>query len=98
FISQNAFSHFNPCIAEMHDACAGVALIYVKRADYYVFDSSLDYRICAWSSAPCCGARFQSNVQCGASRHARAEIAEALNLSVIATHFPMMPFRHHSIV
>src|SRR6266516_1990137 len=97
-ISQNALSHFDASISQLHDAFAGVARIYVSCADHHVFDSSLNYRISARSSAPCRRTRLQSNVQCGASRHTRIEIAEALNLSVIATRFPMMPFRYYSIV
>src|SRR5438876_5849044 len=97
-IGQNALSHSDARISQLHDASAGVARIYVSRANHYVFDSSLDYRIRARSSAPCRGARLQSNVKRGASRHTRTEIAKALNLSVIASCFPMMAFRHYSIV
>jgi hypothetical protein len=98
FIAQNVFSHFDARIAQLPDAFATVARIYVRRADHYVFDSRLDYRICACSGAPCRGARLQSNVQRGASRYTRTEITKALNLSMIASRFPMMPFRYYSIV
>jgi hypothetical protein len=97
-IAQNVFSHFDARVAQLHDTFAGVARIYVTRADHYAFDSRLDYRICACSGAPCRGAWLQSNVQRGASRYTRTEITKALNLSVIAPRFPMMPFRYYSIV
>ena len=42
--------------------------------------------------------RLQSNVQRSARWHGSAEIAEALNLSVIPARFPMMSFRYDSIV
>jgi hypothetical protein len=97
-IAQNVFSHFDARIAQLLDAFAGVARIYVTRADNYAFDSSLDYRVCAWSSAPGRGARLQSNVQCSASRHTRTEITKALNLGVIATRCAMTTFGYYSIV
>src|SRR6266487_2236923 len=75
-----------------------MARIHVRRADHYAFDSSLDYRTCARGSAPCGGARLQSDVQHGASRHTRTEIPKALNLGVTATRLPMVPFRYYSIV
>jgi hypothetical protein len=96
-IGQNAVSHSDACISQLDNSSAGVARIYVSRANHYVFDSRLGYRFRARSSAPCRGARLQSNVKRGASRHTRTEIAKALNLSVIATRLPMMPFRHYSI-
>jgi hypothetical protein len=82
----------------LHDAFARVVRIYVYRADHYVFNASADYRICAGSSAARCRARLQSNEQCGARGHGRTEIAETLNLSVIATRFPMVSFRYYPIV
>jgi hypothetical protein len=97
-IAQNVFSHFDARIAQLHDASATVARIYVRRADHYVFDSRFNYRFCACSGAPCRGARLQSNVQRGASRYTRTEITKALNLSVTAPRLPMMPFRYYSIV
>jgi len=97
-LSQNALSHIHTRISQLHDTFAGVPRVYVNRADNYVFNASADYRICAGSSAPCCRARLQSNEQCGARRHGRTEIAETLNLSVIATRFPMMPSGYYSIV
>jgi hypothetical protein len=97
-IGQYAFSHFDARISQLLDAFAGVARIYVSRADHHVFDSSFDYCVCARSSPPCRGARLQSNVQRGAPRHTRTEIAEAFNLSVIATRFPVVPSRYYSIV
>jgi hypothetical protein len=97
-ITQNTFSHFDARLSQFHDAFAGVARIYVSGADHYVFDSSHNYRICARSSAPCRGARLQSDVQRGAGRHTRTEITEALNLGVIATRGPMMPLRYDSII
>jgi hypothetical protein len=75
-----------------------VPRISVNPADHYVFNASADYRICAGSSAARCRARLQSNVQRGARGHGRTEIAETLNLSVIATCFPMVSFRYYSIV
>jgi hypothetical protein len=74
-----------------------VARIYVNRADNDVFDSRLKYRICAWSSASFCGARFQRNVKRGPGGQRRAEIAKAFNLSVIAAGSPVMSSRHDSI-
>jgi len=82
----------------LHDAFTGVARIYVSRADNNVSDSSLEYRICAWSSAPSRGTRLESHVQRGARGHECTEIAEALNLSVIAAHSQMVSFRYYSIV
>jgi hypothetical protein len=82
----------------LHDAFAGVPRVYVNRADNDISNTCAKYRICAWSSAPCCRARLQSNEQRGARGHGRTEIAETLNLSVIATRFPMVPFRYYSIV
>jgi hypothetical protein len=81
----------------LHDAFAGMPRVYVSRADNYLFNASAEYRVCARSSTPCGRTRFQSHVQRGACRHGRAEIAEALNLGVIATRFPVVPFRYYSI-
>jgi hypothetical protein len=97
-LGQNALSHIHTRISQLHDAFAGVPRVYINRADNYVFNASADYRICAGSSAPCCRARLQSNEQRGARGHGRTEIAETLNLSVIATRFPMVSFRYYSIV
>src|SRR5206468_931353 len=80
------------------DAFAGVARIYVRRADHYVFDSRLNYRICARSSASCRGARLQRNVQRGASRHTRTEITKAFDLGVIEARLPMIPFRYYPVL
>jgi hypothetical protein len=82
----------------LHDAFAGVARIYVNRADNHVSNTSVEYRICARSSAPRSRARLERDVQRGARRRGRAKIAETLNLSVIATRFAMMSFRYYSIV
>jgi hypothetical protein len=98
FIGQYAFSHFDARISQLLDAFAGVSRIHISRTHDYVFDSSFDYCVCARSSAPCRGARLQSNVQRGAPRHTHTEIAEAFNLSVIATRCQMMPLRYDSIV
>src|SRR6266581_7815949 len=98
FISQNSFPHIHTRIAQLHYAFAAVPRVYVNRADNDVFNTGVEYRICAWSSASCRGARLQSNVQRGPRRHGGTEIAETLNLSVIATRFPMVSFRCCSIV
>jgi hypothetical protein len=97
-LCQNALSHIQTGISQLRDASAGVPRVYVNRADNYPSNASADYRICAWSSASRCRTRLQSNIQRSARRHGRTEIAEALNLSVIATRFAMMPFRYYSIV
>jgi hypothetical protein len=82
----------------LNDAFAGVPRVYVSCAHNDVSDTSLDYRICAWSGAPRCRTRLQSNVQCGARGHRRTEIAEALNFSVIAARFLVVSFRYYPIV
>jgi hypothetical protein len=97
-LCQNALSHIQTGIPQLHDAFAGVPRVYVNRADNYVFNASADYRICAGRSASRCRTRLQSNIQRSARRDGRTEIAEALNLSVIATRFAMVSFRHYSIV
>src|SRR5204863_9144173 len=98
FVSQNTLSHSGARISQLHDTFAGVARIHVPCADNYASHSGPQYCVSAGSSAPGGGTRFQSNVQRGPSRHRRGEIAEALNLSVIAPRSPMMSFRHYSIV
>jgi hypothetical protein len=97
FIGQNALSHSDASISQLHDAFARVAWIHVSRADNHVSNSSLEYCICARSSASFCGARFQRNVKRGPGGHGRGEIAEAFNLGVIATGLPMMTFSDDSI-
>jgi hypothetical protein len=97
-IGQNALPHFDTCISQLHDAFAGVPRIYVSRADNDVSNTSFKYRICAWCSAARGRTRLQSNVQRGARRHGRAEIAEAFNLGVIATRSAMMALRPYSII
>jgi hypothetical protein len=82
----------------LHNAFARVARVNIGRADHYGFDSGLDYRICARSSAPCRGAWLQCNVQRGAGRQTRAEIAQALNLRMVTTRLPMVSFCYYSIV
>jgi hypothetical protein len=75
-----------------------VTRIYVNRANHYVSDSRLKYRICARSSASFCGARLQRNVKRGSGGQWRTKIAKAFNLSVIAAGPAMMSSRHDSIV
>jgi hypothetical protein len=97
-VRQNALSDIHTCISQLHDAVAGVPRIYVNRADNNISNTCAKYRICAWCCAPRGRARLQSNEQRGARGHGRTEIAETLNLSVIATRFPMVPFGYYSIV
>jgi hypothetical protein len=98
FVSQNAISHVHTGFSQLHDAFAGVPRVYVNRADNNISHTSVEYRICAWSSAPRCRTWLQSNVQRGPHGHGRAEIAKAVNLSVIASRFPMVSFRYNPIV
>jgi hypothetical protein len=97
-IGQNAFTHRDTGISQLHDAFAEVPRVYVSRADNYVSNTSVEYCIGARSSAPCGRTRLQSDVQRGACGHGRVEIAEALNLGMIATRFSMVAFRYYSIV
>src|SRR4029077_21068243 len=95
---QNALSHIQTGISQLRDASAEVPRVYVNCADNHLSNASADYRICAWSSAPRGRTRLQSNVQRSARRHGPTEIAETLNLSVIATRSPMVPFRYYTVV
>jgi hypothetical protein len=97
-IGQNALPHLHTRISQLHDTFAAVPRVHVNCADNHVSNASLDYRICACSSAPSRGTRLQSNVERSARGHGRAEIAQTLNLGVIATRFPMMSLRHNSII
>jgi hypothetical protein len=97
-IGQNARSYADARISQLHNALAGVTRIYIDRADNDVSDSSLEYCICTRSSTSFCGARFQRNVKRRPGGYGRGEIAEAFNLSVIATRSPMMSFCDDSIV
>jgi hypothetical protein len=96
-IGQNPFAHSCARISQLHNALAGVSRIYVHRANNYVSDSSLEYRICARSGASFCGARFQSNVERRASRNRSTEIAETFNLGMIAARSSMVPLCHDSV-
>src|SRR6266487_1219305 len=98
FISQNSFPHSDVRISQLRDAFAGVTRVYVSRSDNHVSNPSAKYCICAWCCAPHGRTRLERNVQRGPRRHGRTEIAETLNLSVIATRFPMASFRYYSIV
>jgi hypothetical protein len=52
FVSQNAISHVHTGFSQLHDAFAGVPRVYVNHADDNISNTSIEYRICAWSSAP----------------------------------------------
>jgi hypothetical protein len=97
-IGQNPLSHAHARIPQLHNTVAGVTRIYINRADNHVSDSSLEYGICARTSASPCGTRLQSDIKRGASRHPCAKIAEAFNLGMIAARSSMMALRHDSIV
>jgi hypothetical protein len=95
---QNPIPHSDACVSQFDDTSAGVPRVYVSRADNYVFNTGADYRICAGGSASRGRARLQRDIQRGARWHGRTEIAQTLNLSVIAPRFPMVSFRYYSIV
>jgi len=97
-IGQNAVSYSDARVSQLHNPIARVARIYVNRADNHVSDSSLNYRICAASSASFCGAWLKSNIKRSARRHSPGEIAEAFNLSVIAAGPSMVSSRHNPVV
>src|SRR5262249_15917425 len=96
-VSQNALSYADACISQLLNALAGMPRIYVDRTDNHVPDTSLEYCICAGSSASLCRAWFQRDVKRGMNRHRRGQITEAFNLSVIAARPSMMSSGHDSI-
>jgi hypothetical protein len=98
FISQNTLSHVHTSISQLHDAFAGVPRVYVSRTDNHVSNTSAEYCICAWCCAPRGRTRLEGNVQRGPRGHRCTEIAKALDLSVIASRFPMVSLRYYSIV
>jgi hypothetical protein len=96
-IGQNAVSYSDPRVSQLHNPFARVTRIYINRTDNHISDSRLKYRMCARTGASFCGARFQSNVKRGSSRHRRGEIAEAFNLGVLAAGPSMMSSRHDPV-
>jgi hypothetical protein len=97
-IGQNALPHLDTRILQLRDTVAAVPRVHVNCADHDASNASLEYRVCAWSSAPGRGTWLQSNVERASCRYGRIEIAQTLNLSVIAARFSMMSFRDYSIV
>ncbi len=95
---QNPIPHSDACVSQFDDTSAGVPRIQVCRAYDYVFKSSLDYRIGARRSAPGCRTRLQSYVKRSTRGNRRAEIAQTFNLSMRASCFSMMSFRHYPII
>jgi hypothetical protein len=98
FFCQNPGPHSDACVSQFDNASAGVPRIRVFRGYDYVFKSSLDYRIGARRSAPSCRTRLQSYVKRSMRGNRRAEIAQAFNLSMCASGFSMMSFRHYPII
>jgi hypothetical protein len=94
---QDAVPHSDARISQLHNAFAGMPRVYVNRADNNISDASSEYRVCAPAGAPFCGARFESNIQRRASRHACTETAQAFNFSVITACSSMMSFCHDSV-
>src|SRR5205823_7241766 len=97
-ICKDPFPDSDPCFSQLHDASTAVPRIYVRRADDYGFDSSLDDRICARPGAAGRRTRLQSNVKRGARGNRRTEIAQTLDLSMGLSCFTMMSFRHYLII
>jgi hypothetical protein len=98
FIGQNALPHLHTGISQLRETVAAVPRVYVDCSDHHASNASLEYRVCARSSAPSRGTRFQRNVERASCRYGRTEIAQTLNFSVIAARLSMMSFRHYSIV
>jgi hypothetical protein len=97
-IGQNALPYLHTRISQLRDTFAAVPRVHVNCADNHASNPSLEYRVCARRSTSSCGTRLQRDIKRGSRRHGRAETAEALNLSVIATCFPMMSLRYNSII
>src|SRR5882724_1419770 len=95
---QNSIPHSDACVSQFDNTYAGVPRIQVCRAYDYVFKSSLDYCIGARRSAPGCRTRLQRHVERSMRGNRRAEIAQAVNLTMRGACFAMMSFCHYTII
>src|SRR5215475_10954967 len=97
-LRQNSIPHSNACVSQLDDTSSGVPRIRVCRAYDNISNAGLDYRLSARRSAPSCRARLQSHVKCSLCGNRRAEIAQAVDLSMRVPCFCMMSVCHHTII